>query len=92
MAECPRILQATALPNKKLKVTFDNGRIKIYDCNQLLKRPEFALLKNDSFFMAIRVDAGGYGVSWNDKIDLSEYELWTNGTEMHVAERAPAMH
>jgi hypothetical protein len=28
---------------------------------------------------AVRVDPGGYGISWNDHIDLSEYELWTNG-------------
>jgi len=27
----------------------------------------------------VKVDAGGYGISWNDDIDLSEYELWTNG-------------
>jgi hypothetical protein len=25
---------------------------------------------------------GGYGISWNDEIDLSEYELWTNGAEV----------
>ena len=23
-----------------------------------------------------KVDAGGYGISWNDDIDISEYELW----------------
>jgi hypothetical protein len=32
-----------------------------------------------AFFNAVRVDPGGYGVSWSDDIDLSEYELWTNG-------------
>jgi len=29
--------------------------------------------------------AGGYGISWNDDIDLSEYELWTNGVELVFA-------
>lgn len=28
----------------------------------------------------VKVDAGGYGVSWNDDIDLSCNELWENGT------------
>jgi hypothetical protein len=32
-----------------------------------------------AFFRAVRVDVGGYGISWSDSIDLSEYELWTNG-------------
>ena len=25
------------------------------------------------------MDNGGYGVSWNDDIDISEYELWNMG-------------
>ena len=32
------------------------------------------------FFRAVRVDPGGYGISWSDDIDLSEYELWVRGT------------
>jgi hypothetical protein len=31
------------------------------------------------------VDAGGFGISWNDDADLSEYELWTNGVEVVMA-------
>jgi hypothetical protein len=41
----------------------------------------FQVLKNDAFFKLVKVDAGGYGISWNDAADLSEYELWTNGIE-----------
>jgi hypothetical protein len=37
------------------------------------------LLASPAFFNAVRVDPGGYGISWSDDIDLSEYELWTNG-------------
>ncbi len=39
----------------------------------------FQLLKNEALFKAVRVDLGGYGISWSDEVDLSEYELWTNG-------------
>jgi hypothetical protein len=42
----------------------------------------FQLLKNDAFFKSVKVDAGGYGISWSDEIDLSEHELWTNGIEL----------
>lgn len=42
----------------------------------------FFLLKNDAFFKTVKADVGGYGISWNDDIDLSEYELWTNGVEV----------
>ena len=60
-------------------IRFRNGKQKVYDCNPLFSRPEFCLLVNPAFFQAVQVDAGGYGISWNDDIDLSEYELWTNG-------------
>lgn len=30
----------------------------------------------------VQVDPGGYGISWNDNVDLSENELWINGKEI----------
>jgi len=56
----------------------------------LLSRPEFRLLSVPACFRAVRVDAGGYGISWNDDIDLSEYELWTNGEPITNDERHPS--
>ena len=37
---------------------------------------------HEAFFKAVTVDPGGYGVSWDDEMDLSEYELWNNGVEV----------
>ncbi|MBM3182202.1 MAG: DUF2442 domain-containing protein [Chloroflexi bacterium] len=81
----PKILSVQALENKKLLVKFVNGVEKVYDCTQLLGIEMFQVLKNDAFFKSVRVDSGGYGVSWNDDADLSEYELWTNGVEVVMA-------
>jgi hypothetical protein len=39
------------------------------------------MLNVPAFLKAVTVDPGGYGISWNDDIDLSEYELWTNGQD-----------
>jgi hypothetical protein len=83
----PKILSVQALENKKLLVKFVNDVEKIYDCNPLLSLEMFEVLKNDAFFKAVKVDAGGYGISWNDDADLSEYELWTNGVEVEMAEK-----
>jgi hypothetical protein len=52
---------------------------KLYDCRQVVARPQFHLLRTPAFFRAVKVDPGGYGISWSDDLDLSEYELWTNG-------------
>lgn len=80
MDEIPRIRSVVPLDNTRLLVCFDNGVEKIYDCELLLQRPAFALLNTPAFFRAVKVDPGGYGVSWNDNLDISEYELWCNGS------------
>ncbi len=81
----PRILSVQPQEHKKLLVKFINGVEKIYDCTHLLSMEIFQLLNNDAFFKSVRVDAGGYGISWNDEIDLSEYELWKNSIEVVMA-------
>ena len=78
----PKILSVQPLENKRLLVKFVNGVEKIYDCTPLLSLDMFELLKHDAFFKAVKVDPGGYGISWNDNADLSEYELWTNSIEV----------
>jgi hypothetical protein len=77
----PRIQSIKPLEEKRLLVKFANGVEKIYDCTQILQLDVFQNLNNEAFFKTIKVDPGGYGISWNDDLDLSEYELWVNGEE-----------
>ena len=62
-----------------LIIEFENGIRKKYDFKKNFKNPLFQDLKNKILFKQVKVDAGGYGISWNDELDLSEYELWNNG-------------
>ena len=78
----PRVRLVAPLQDKRLLVTFTDGLHRIYDCHSILTLECFQLLKHESFFKAIKVDPGGYGVSWDDQMDLSEYELWHNGVEV----------
>ncbi|MCX8035526.1 MAG: DUF2442 domain-containing protein [Candidatus Sumerlaeia bacterium] len=80
----PRIKRVEAVPPFKLRVYFENGVERYYNCEALLHLPQFHLLKDPGFFKAVRVDPGGYGISWNDDLDLSEYELWTNGKTVEL--------
>jgi hypothetical protein len=79
MEKIPKIKAVKTTGESLLLVTFESGTEKIYDCSPLLSRPQFHLLARPAFFNAVHVDPGGYGISWSDDIDLSEYELWTNG-------------
>ncbi len=63
-----------------LKVLFSEGTEKRYDLRQLERYPAFNLLfRYPAFIRAVKVDSGGYGVSWNDHIDIAAEELWDNG-------------
>ncbi len=88
MGEYPKVRSVTALPGKKLRVTFENAATRIYDCGPLLGEQPFALLRNEALFRAVRADPHGYGIVWSDDIDLSESELWLNG----IPEPAEAAH
>ena len=79
MEKIPRIISVEPQGQAELLVRFENGVEKPYDCHPLFSRPQFALLGNVAFFRAVRVDPGGYGISWSDEIDLSEHELWVRG-------------
>jgi hypothetical protein len=79
MKKIPKIQAVETIGEARLLVTFDGGIRKTYDCGFLLAMPRFHLLANPAFFSTVIVDPGGYGISWSDDIDLSEYELWTNG-------------
>jgi hypothetical protein len=84
--DTPKILSVQPLENKKLLIRFANDVEKIYDCKPLMKNFEpFKVLENEVFFKQVKVDGGGYGISWDDKVDLSEYELWTNSIEVVTA-------
>ena len=63
-----------------LLVSFSEGVTKTYDVKPLFSKwLVFNELKNNHLFEEVSVDQGGYGVSWNDDIDLSCDELFYEG-------------
>lgn len=76
-----KIKNVTPLPDYKLRVQFSEGVTKIYDMNSLFDNYKMfvALKYNPELFKSAYVDVGGYGVVWNDDIDISCDELFYNG-------------
>lgn len=42
--------------------------------------------RNKNLFQQVQVDTGGYGISWNDELDLSAEEIWENGKRVFERE------
>lgn len=76
-----RIIEVKTLERYTITAVFQNGVEKKYDMCQLFSTvPQFDILKTQSgLFEQVRVDVGGYGISWNDELDLSAEEIWENG-------------
>lgn len=76
-----KIMSVNALPGYRLRVQFAEGVTKIYDVKPLFSKwASFETLKDDlELFSCVEVDVGGYGVIWNDDLDLACDELFENG-------------
>lgn len=75
-----RIKEIRALPDYCLLAVFEDGAERRYDVKPLFDKWQvFRELLTGDLFQRVKVDEGGYGISWNDEIDLSCDELYWNG-------------
>lgn len=76
-----RVQNVEPKDNFILSVLFTDGVKTEYDIKPLFEKWDaFNDLKTiKGLFYHVKVDAGGYGISWNDQIDLASEELRING-------------
>jgi len=74
----------TPLPDYCLLVHFADGADKEYDMKPLFDQyPVFLELKETpGLFNQAKADVGGYGVVWNEDIDLDTEEIYQNGKDV----------
>ena len=88
-----RIKKVKALDNYVLSVLFQNGVKKEYDLKKIIVVfPQLDLLTQDKdLYQQVQVDAGGYGISWNDELDLDADEIWKNGMQVTCLDQVELM-
>lgn len=75
-----KVKEVLPFPDMRLSVLFADGTTKTYDVAPLLEKLDaFKALEDEHAFNGVEVDVGGYGIVWNDDLDLSCNELWENG-------------
>ena len=81
-----KLKSAAALPGFALLLHFTDGSARRYDMSGLIRDvPAFAPLASPELFSSVHVDPGGYGLSWNDEIDIDAAELYENGEPVSTA-------
>ena len=69
------------LKDVTLEMTFQDGKIVRYDMSKMfLKYPQLRELEtNRQLFESGYIDAGGYGVIWNDELDFDAMSIYEDG-------------
>ena len=76
-------------PDLTLLVTFATGEIVSFDVRSLFdKYPVFKRLEEDrALFESVKIDGIGFGISWDDTLDLSSDGIFLRGK--HVGKTDP---
>lgn len=76
-----KITSLATLPDYILLVGFANGEFKQFDLKPLMgKYPPFAALEDvDGLYEQAKIDAGGYGIVWNDDLDITAEGIHEKG-------------
>ena len=81
-----RIQSVSVVGPFRLHAVFVDGTKKEYNLRRWEEHPAFSLLfRHPALQTAVRVEPGGYGISWNDNIDLSAEEIYGNGIDVDMA-------
>ena len=72
----PGVTSVEALDGYTLRVTFETGEIRHFDCRPLLDRGVFRVLADEAEFRRVQPINGGGGVGWASGADLSRDTLY----------------
>ena len=82
------ITNIKVLDDLKFQATFADGEVVLFDVKTLFdKHPVFKQLEDKELFNKLVIDGVGYGVSWNDELDLSSDGIYMRGK--HIAKVDP---
>ena len=74
MSYIPIVIDAEYIADYRIRVTFDNGSVKIADCEHWLNGPVFEPLRDKEYFKTFFVD--GWTISWKNGADIAPETLY----------------
>lgn len=77
-----KITSVATLPDYILLVGFASGEYKQFDLKPLIYKyaPFKSLTEVTGLYEQVKIDAGGYGLVWNDDLDIAADGLYEKGT------------
>ena len=87
-----RIQNVKMIDSMNIQAVFLTGEIIQYNLQNLFQSlPQFQKLLSDPVLSSkLKVDQGGYGISWSDDLDLDAETIWADGTLIRIESVNPA--
>lgn len=76
----PKAINVEVLNDYKLKITFDNGEMGIFDVTPYFKFRIFKELKDNNKFKKVKVE--GLSIEWENGADICPDELYENSKKI----------
>ena len=82
-----RVEDIVALSGRRLLVFFRDGEAKLCGLTEILSGSKaFApILKNDDYFQNVRLQVGGYGISWGEQLTIPDHKLYQIGAAVPLS-------
>ena len=79
-----KITSLATLDDYILLVSFSNGVFKKFDLKKIINKydPFKDLINIPGLYKKAKIDIGGYGIIWNDYLDISSSGLYEQGEEV----------
>lgn len=83
-----KVEDVVALSGRRLLVFTRCGEVRLCDLTEMLSAdPAFApLVSNEDYFRSVRIQVGGYGVSWGEQLTISDRELYQVGIPIPITQ------
>ena len=83
-----KALEVTFLTGTALDVLFQDGNVKRYDISVLFEKyPPLEALRDRTLFLSGKLE-GGYGIVWNDDLDLEAETIYQEGLTVRMQKPA----
>ena len=71
------------LDDFKIDVIYQDGNIIRFDMTNLFEElPQFKQLKNNGLYLNGHIDRGGYGIVWNEELDIDATYVYHHGKKV----------
>lgn len=85
--EFRKIRKLIPLKNYLILALFDDGEWRKYDLKPLMEKyPQFRKLEDESLHLSAKIDLDGFGIAWNEELDLSAQSIYLDGEKVKEGE------